>query len=359
MRSGKIKKRSSFNPFISLTDVLFNLVLVLIFASAFFIQDINQKYNENEAFRNRLASLQLERDELIDSVKDLNTELEDASALQEELEGINSSLEEQIGILVSNLDSAQAFQQALAERITVLLGEINDQDAQNKLLEERITVIIGDLEIAEDANRLLEDEITLTLGSLEEAQETATTLRNQVSELSRNNFLVVELEWLTESHDLDLHVTDPNGNRFFWNQATYPEESSRLTLDNRIGARPNKPGLEIWTARDIQTGTYRIEVGLWGCDRATEVSGYSVCQTDGQASLLIRHRDGDDLIANINIPANQSYANINGTEFTLNEALFDRLRLVAEVNVYEENGELRLEVSPASGLTSTRLDSEN
>ncbi len=359
MRSSKLKKRSTFNPFISLTDVLFNLVLVLIFASAFFIQDINQKYNENEAFKNRLASLQLERDKLIDSVKNLNTELDDATALQDDLKNMNSSLEEQIGILVSNLDSAQAFQQALAERITVLLGNINDKDAKNKLLEEKITVIIGDLEIAETTNKLLEDKITLTLGSLEDAQQSATTLRSQVSELSRNNFLVIELEWQSERHDLDLHVTDPKGHRFFWNQATYPDESSRLTLDNRIGARPNKPGLEIWTARDIQPGTYRIEVGLWGCDRATEASGYKVCQTDGQASLLIRHRDGDDLIANITVPANQSYADINGSDFTLNESLFDRLLLVAEVNVYEENGEIRLEVKPANGLSSTRLDSQN
>ncbi|MCA9838611.1 MAG: hypothetical protein KC422_16955 [Trueperaceae bacterium] len=359
MRSGKIKKRSSFNPFISLTDVLFNLVLVLIFASAFFIQDINQKYNENEAFKNRLASLQLERDKLIDSVKDLNSELDNANALQDELEGINTSLEEQIGVLVSNLDSAQAFQQALAERITVLLGEVNDKDLQNQLLEEKITVIIGDLEVAEGARKLLEDEITLTLGNLEEAEQTADSLRTQVSELSRNNFLVVELEWQTESHDLDLHVTDPKGNRFFWNQATYPDESSRLTLDNRIGARPNKPGLEIWTARDIEPGTYRIEVGLWGCDRLTDASGYRPCQTDGQASLLIRHRDGDDLISNIVIPANQSYADINGNDFTLNETLFDRLSLVANVEVFEENGEIRLEVKPANGLTLTRLDNQN
>lgn len=357
MRGGKLRKHSSFNPFISLTDVLFNLVLVLIFASALFVQDINQKYNENEAFKNRLASLQIERDKLIDSVKNLNTELDDVTALKEELTDINSSLEEQIGILVSNLDSAQAFQQALAERITVLLGDLNDRDLQRQMLEEKITVIIGDLEVSENARKLLEDEITLTLGSLDEAEQRALALREQVSELSRNNFLVVELEWLTQSHDLDLHVTDPGGKRFYWNQATYAEESSRLTLDNRLGARPNKPGLEIWTARDVKPGTYRIEVGLWGCDRASENDSYKLCQTNGLASLLIRHRDGDDLIGNITIPAQQIYAQISGSTFTLNETLFDRLILIAEVEVFEDDGEVRLEIKPASGLSSSRLAS--
>lgn len=342
------RRRSSFNPFISLTDVLFNLVLVLIFASALFAQNISRQYRENQAFQQRLAAMQLERDELIGNIEDLTGELESASEREEALQESNLSLEEQIAGLVNNLDLAQLRQQRLNERITVLLGELDLAELENENLQERLTVVLGDLDIAESENRLLEEEVTIVLGDLEEA-------RAQVSELSRNNFLVVELEWFTEAHDLDLHVTDPDGNRFFWNQPSYQDETSRLTLDNRIGARPNRPGLEIFTARDLKVGTYRIEVGLWGCGRTTESSGYRLCSSDSSANVLIRHRDGDDLIEDITIPAERSYAQVSGNEFTMSESLFDRLRLVAEVEVVEEDGERQVRVKPAPELSLTRL----
>ena len=355
MRTSKSRRRSNFNPFISLTDILFNLILLLIFASALFAQDINQKYAENRDFQNRLASLQLERDSLIDNVNNLTSDLDDAAELEAALRDNNTTLEEQIGILVSNLDSAQVRQQELLKQISVIVGDLNDAQSENDFLNERITVVLGDLDIAEDANTLLEEEITIIRGSLEDAEALTANLQDEVSELSRNNFLVVELEWLTEPHDLDLHIVDPNGNRFYWDQASYPEATSRLTLDNRIGARPNKPGLEIWTAREVELGTYQIQVGLWGCGRGEGSGGYQVCTTDSISSILLRHRDGDDLIANVTIAADNSYAQISGQEFSLNENLFNQLFTVAEVIVTEENGKIELEVQPSEGLSSVRL----
>lgn len=347
MRSSR-RRRSNFNPFVSLTDILFNLILVLIFVSALFAQDVNQKYAENQDFQNRISNLQLERNSLVDSVNALTGDLGVAEEREAALRDTNSTLEEQIGILVNNLDGAQIRQQELLKQISVIITDLNASQEDNAFLQEKLTVVIGDLDIAETESKLLEQEITLVLGE-------ADNLREQVSELSRNNFLVVELEWLTESHDLDLHVVDPQGQRFYWNQASYPDATSRLTLDNRIGARPNKPGLEIWTARDVQLGTYRIEVGLWACNRGRDGGSYQRCSTDGLANVLLRHRDGDDLIAEIKLPIDGSYAAVNGQDFSLDESLFNKLLLVAEVEVFEDNGELRLEVKPASGLTSTRL----
>ena len=349
------RRRPTFNPFISLTDILFNLVLVLLFASAIFAQDIERKYAENISFQNRLAALQLERDTLFANVEGLTEELEDARATEERLIDETLSLEEQIAGLVNNLDLAQIRQEQLNNRISLILGQLDEEAAENALLEEKITVILGDLDIAETEKKLLEEEVILMLGTLDEADEIARALREQVNELSRNNFLVVELEWLTESHDLDLHVTDPEGNRFFWQQPAYANESSRLTLDNRIGARPNKPGLEIWTARELELGTYRVEVGLWGCGRENEADTYKLCQTDGLASLLVRHRDGDELISDISIGSDQSYATTGGQTFVLTEQAANQLVLIAEIEVFEEDGQISVEVKPASGLSLTEL----
>jgi cell division protein FtsB len=341
------RNRSSVNPFISLTDVLFNVVLVFILASAIYAQDISRKFAENRAFEEKLASLQLERDDLIQNVERLSGQLDIAKDAQEILKDTNLSLEEQIGILVSNLDSAQSRQEELARQISVILGDLGDTNLEKTVLEQKITVILGELDIAEEENKLLEDKVALILSDLDEAEQLTLALRSQVTELSRNNFLVVELEWLTESHDLDLHVVDPDGNRFYWNRATYPGSSARLTLDNRIGARPNKPGLEIWTDRELKLGTYRVEMGLWGCGRTSDEDGYNPCQEDALASVLVRHRDGDVAIDNITVPMAQRYALANSAT---SEGAPDKLVLVATIDVFEEDDQIQVKVNRAAGL---------
>ncbi|MGL4608572.1 MAG: hypothetical protein ACRCYY_02640 [Trueperaceae bacterium] len=339
------RKRNSVNPFVSLTDVLFNVILVFIFATAIFAQDISRKYAENLAFQEKLAGLQLERDELIESVEDLSTSLDAARETQDRLQDTNFSLEEQIRILVGNLDSARQRQEQLTQQIALLIGDLSDATTDRRILEEKITVILGDLDVAQDENKLLEDKVAIVLTDLDEAEQLTQTLRSQVSALSRNNFLVVELEWLTESHDLDLHVTDPEGNRFYWNQASVQGSSGRLTLDNRIGARPNKPGVEIWTDRNLKLGTYRIEVGLWGCGRANESDTYKACQEDGVATLLVRHRDGDVPVENLRIPLNQRYAPEGGQDIN---ATLNQLVLVAEVEVTKnDEDEIQVNVKAA------------
>lgn len=335
------RKGSGVNPFISLTDVLFNVVLVFIFASAIFAQDISRKYAENKAFQEKLDALQVERDALLTNVQALTVQLDTA-------QGEKMSLEDQIKTLVGNLDAAQLRQDDLENQISLIVGDLNDADAQNRFLQDKITVVLGEIEGLQTANKLLEDKMTVVLGDLTESEQQALLLRSQVAELSRNNFLVVELEWLTESHDLDLHVVDPSGNRFYWGRPTYPDSTARLTLDNRIGARPNKPGLEIWTAKDIQLGTYRIEVGLWGCGRTSDSDTYKPCQEDAIASILVRDRDSDTPIDNIRIPATQSYARGGNADQALSEEALSQLITVAEVEVFEEGGQVKVAVKPAS-----------
>src|SRR5688572_20478364 len=133
MRKAK-RRREGVNPFISLTDVLFNVVLVFIFASALFAQDISRKYDENQAFQDKLASLQLERDDLIKNVENLTGALDSATEAKNDLQEEKLSLEEQIAILVKNLDSAQVRQEQLSDQISVVLGELDLSKAQNDLL---------------------------------------------------------------------------------------------------------------------------------------------------------------------------------------------------------------------------------
>lgn len=353
MRRGKVRRSSNFNPLVSLTDILFNFILMLIFVSAIFAQDIDRKFAENRAFQDRLNSLQLERDNLIKNVERLTGELDTANSLRSVLEESNTSLEEQIAVLVSNLDSAQQRQQDLNRQIQVILGDLGDVNVEKRLLEQKLTVVLGDLDIAQNQNKLLEERVTVVLGDLSDAEKVAAALRDQVALLSRNNFLVVELEWTIGNHDMDLHIIDPNGKRFYWGQPSYKETNASITLDNRVGAQPEKPALEIFTARDLIPGVYSIEVGLWGCLSPKKDGSYQRCDDDGKASVLIRHRDGDDLIENITIPLDQTYSRVNLSSSNPSE----KMVLVAEVEVFEEEGKMGVRVKPTSGLTVNRLAS--
>ncbi len=334
------RKGSGVNPFISLTDVLFNVVLVFIFASAIFAQDISRKFAENQEFQQKLNALQVERDALFTNVQALTGQLETAT-------GEKVSLEDQIKTLVANLDAAQLRQDDLENQVSLIVGDLNSRDAQNRFLQDKITVVLGEIEGLETANKILEDRMTIVLGDLSESEQQTLALRSQVAELSRNNFLVIELEWLTESHDLDLHIVDPSGNRFYWGRPTYANSTARLTLDNRIGARPNKPGLEIWTAKDIQLGTYRIEVGLWGCGRTGDNDGYKPCSADAVASVLVRDRDSDTPLSEVRISATQLYARGGNPDQALNQESLAQLVTVAEVEVFEEDGEVKVAVKSA------------
>ena len=358
----KHRSRSELNPFISLTDILFNLILVLIFATAVIAQNISRVNRENRDFIERLESLLLERDQLEDLTHQLQRALEAAEERGDDLQNENASLQERIMVILGQLRAAEDENLAFSRQLERMLEEIEGLGAanaelqaenedlaeregdlleQNASLEERIVDILGQLQVSESERGAMSDDLTL--------------LRRQVAELSRNNFLVVELEWLTESHDLDLHVTDPDGLRFYWYESAFVGDSSRITLDNRIGARSGKPGVEMWTARELKLGLYRVEVGLWGCDRQNEADSYEVCTSDSTADVLVRHRDGDDAIQQVQIPALQSYARVQGSNFERDESLFDRLVLVAEIRVFDDNGERRVVVVPAPGLSVTRV----
>jgi cell division protein FtsB len=353
MRHGKVRKSSNFNPLVSLTDILFNFILMLVFVSAIFAQDIDRKFAENRAFQDRLNNMKIERDSLIESVEKLTGDLDEVTTLKDDLAESNLSLEEQIAVLVSNLDTAQQRQETLNQQIAVILGDLGDANLEKRMLEQKLTVILGDLDIAEDQKKLLEQQVTVVLGDLDEAEKIALALREQVSLLSRNNFLVIELEWREGNHDMDLHLIDPNGKRFYWGQPSYRDVNASITLDNRVGAQPEKPALEIFTARDLIPGVYSIEVGLWGCLSPQNNGSYQRCDNDGNASVLIRHRDGDDLISNITVPLDQTYSRVNLSGTNPSE----KMVLVAEIEVFEEQGKMGIRVKPTSGLTVNRLAS--
>lgn len=67
-------------------------------------------------------------------------------------------------------------------------------------------------------------------------------------------FAVITMGWETIGDDVDLHVTDPLGTEFYYQNPTYAGRPGVLSKDNTVG-----PGFEVWQINTATTGEYRVE----------------------------------------------------------------------------------------------------
>jgi hypothetical protein len=107
----------------------------------------------------------------------------------------------------------------------------------------------------------------------EEAQDVRVQnrqLREEIEklmELLKGSYLVVVLQWDTLRQDVDMHVVDPAGNEFYYDDTnrdgnTFPGEDAFLTVDSRDG-----PGVEVWLNPTAEAGEYRILANLYDRDQ--------------------------------------------------------------------------------------------
>lgn len=143
--------------------------------------------------------------------------------------------------------------------------------------------------------------LTQTLAAAETAQREAQTQAAQAQQeaarqqaraegLARQlarTFLVLYVRWDTHD-DIDLHVIDPSGAEFWWNEhKRIPGRPGELSEDAILG-----PANEVWEIRDAPPGDYRIEVNLFDIKDArkpTVVKG------------RVFHRDGSALFKEIRL----------------------------------------------------------
>lgn len=71
-------------------------------------------------------------------------------------------------------------------------------------------------------------------------------------------FLALVMKWKKSRVDIDLHVVDPDGNRFYYKKKNdtgqhYPNSPAKLSVDTERG-----PGVEIWESPIAKPGTYKV-----------------------------------------------------------------------------------------------------
>ncbi|MBV5299008.1 MAG: hypothetical protein JZU64_12965 [Rhodoferax sp.] len=95
-------------------------------------------------------------------------------------------------------------------------------------------------------------------------------------------FLLVHIQWDTQYQDVDLHVVDPGGTEFWYENKTYPGQPGELSVDSQYG-----PGNEVWRNPSAAAGDYRVYATLYnlhGVNDTPVVTG-SVIHRDGATAL--------------------------------------------------------------------------
>jgi hypothetical protein len=166
--------------------------------------------------------------------------------------------------------------------LMVILLPYYQQDSVNA--EQRIAELRQAVTTAQAAQAAAEADAHSAQAQAAQAQAEAERLQARVEGLARQlarTFLVLYVRWDTHD-DIDLHLTDPSGAEFWWNNAkTIPGRPGELSEDTIVG-----PGNEVWEIRDAPPGDYRAEVRL-----------YQI--RDARKPVVVQgrlfHRDGSDV----------------------------------------------------------------
>jgi len=102
----------------------------------------------------------------------------------------------------------------------------------------------------------------------------------------QDNLIIIMMTWETPEADVDLHVIDPNGNRFNYGAKNFRGVPGLLSEDSLSG-----PGAEVWEIEQPPPGIYRVILDLYG---GTPLSGALV-------KGRIFHRAGLEKIPPINL----------------------------------------------------------
>ena len=145
--------------------------------------------------------------------------------------------------LVQELAEARARVEALEAAMAnteeiVSMDEVRDELAE--LRSERGAM----------ASALNEARADLAEAEARELRSEAESLRGQFV----TPFLVIIVSWDNPADDVDLHIVDPNGNRFYFENGRHRGSPAYIEVDSIRG-----PGNEVWIHPSATPGTYRIE----------------------------------------------------------------------------------------------------
>ncbi|MBF0229868.1 MAG: hypothetical protein HQK63_09830 [Desulfamplus sp.] len=90
-----------------------------------------------------------------------------------------------------------------------------------------------------------------------ENEQTRQQLESAQRQLAKT-FLVIYIRWSTKLQDIDLHVVDPSGAEFSFQNKTIMGRPGELSEDSIVG-----PGNEVWELFNAPVGNYQVYANLY------------------------------------------------------------------------------------------------
>jgi len=157
------------------------------------------------------------------------------------------------------------------ERVQEVRAQLREQAAENMRLAEQLERLQEQLrqsraqtaQLERQAQRAAELEF-----ELQQSQSRLQQTQDALRAAQRKKYLLVVISWNSRD-DVDLHVVDPAGREFYYEQKSFPGTPAKLEEDNIRG-----PGNEIWLHPEVTQGEYKIHYKLYARrTRAASVRG--------------------------------------------------------------------------------------
>ena len=222
----------------------------------------------------------------------------------------------------SDLDAAlEQLQEVEADNVALqdVLSEIR-QEMERRLEAERAAArreVAAARRDAEEARR----EVAAARRDAEEAQREVAGARRETAGLQqelddargrergleralererRRKFLLVTISWKSRD-DVDLHIVDPLGNEFYFDERTYSNSVATFEEDTILG-----PGNEVWLHPAVTPGEYKIYYRLYNKRTPSVTVRGSVIHSIDRDALhpqTLRHPGDKPLIATVVVDA--------------------------------------------------------
>lgn len=143
---------------------------------------------------------------------------------------------------------------------TATYEQLMEEKARSAALQEQL----AQAQAERDAEGRMQSQLEACQANLERTQEDL----QECSRIAKRTFVLAVMSWNT-GDDIDLHVVDPEGRLYFYDQKSHMGSPAELEVDNTQG-----PGNEIWLHPSAMPGKYTVAYDFFDSEdsRNMEVS---------------------------------------------------------------------------------------
>lgn len=169
----------------------------------------------------------------------------------------NEQLQTQVEELQQELSTLRQEMESLRQQLAQ--AEQRAQEAEQRAQEAEQRAEAAEQRAQELEEQAAEAEaLRQELAEAEARAEEAEQRARRAEALLNQTFLLVYIRWETANQDVDLHVIDPSGAEFYYEQRTIAGRPGELAEDSQYG-----PGNEVWEVALAPAGEYRIDLVLY------------------------------------------------------------------------------------------------